>query len=279
MDYQYNDQEGGYNASEEVSKLFIILFNLLTNNPLQPGGRKKTETLTPVTIKQLNEAAQQGQGEFYVDGQLLNNIVIIGMVMKAERNMNALIFELEDGTGRITVKQWLDSEEETIDVEPFQYAKVYGQFRIFSEKKNINCFRIQRVLDHNEITTHILDSIYTHLYHISGANQSMQFSNNNNNNNYNNNNYNNNNNNYNNNQAYDEYQQPQQDQGLSEVQQAIIEIVKCSPLPKGASISLILSQLRMQCSISDDDVQENINFLVSEGYIYNTLDEFHFGAQ
>ena len=130
--------------------------------------------MTPVTLKQLNEATQQGQGEFYVDGQLLNNIVVVGMVMKAERNMNALFFEVEDGTGRMSVKLWLDAEDESreeFSIAPFTYVKVYGHFRIFSEKKSINAFKMTIIKDHNEITTHILECIYTHLYHINGANQ------------------------------------------------------------------------------------------------------------
>ena len=240
--------------------------------------------MTPVTIKQLLSASPQGQGEFFVDGQPLSNIAVVGMVMKVERNANATILEIEDGSGRISVKKWHmmenDDQREEPAIEQFTYAKFFGNFRIFADKKMVNCWRIAPIRNFNEVTHHILECIYVHLYHMNGGSQqNQQYNDGGYNQNYSNQNYDNQGYDQNYNQNYnDNYNQNYDAPQLSSLQQEIIAIVRTGSLPKGTPFQTIVTTLRTKCTVSDEDVRQELAFLSGEGLLYNTINNNHYGA-
>lgn len=140
-------------------------------------ARGDIQTVMPVTVLQLRNA-QHGIDEVYrVDGQPLAQVTFIGRILAVDTshptNTN---YQIDDGTGIIDVKRWSEADEAgatqaaaTQDILPVNnYVRVYGHLRLWQGSLNVVAFRLIPVTDHNEITFHFLDSIYTHLYHTKG---------------------------------------------------------------------------------------------------------------
>lgn len=131
----------------------------------QDGG------LQPLTVKMIDKAIQKpGDDAFYVDGLEVNNVTLVGMVHnKDERNIDTS-FMLDDTTGQIEIKRWIDGQDsyeynEMQSVQNSMYVRVHGHLRTFQNKLNVVAFSVRPITDFNEITFHFLEVIYVHLSH------------------------------------------------------------------------------------------------------------------
>ncbi|CAX43921.1 replication factor A protein 2, putative [Candida dubliniensis CD36] len=129
------------------------------------------QSLTPVTIKQINDATQPvPDAEFKVNNVELNMISFVGVVRKVE-NMNASIsVTIEDGTGSIDVRKWVDEAISTADEECQKYSElkdkyvfVGGSLKQFSNRKTVQNASISPITDSNQIVYHHLSAIEHHL--------------------------------------------------------------------------------------------------------------------
>lgn len=138
------------------------------------GGSQRQQTrssLTPVTIRQINEATQPvPDGEFTVNNVSLNMVSFVGVIRKVENQTSAVILTIEDGTGSVDVKRWVDDKTTTAaeETETFQamensYVYVTGALNEFNQKKAIQQSKIVQITDHNEVLYHMLYSISNHL--------------------------------------------------------------------------------------------------------------------
>ncbi|KAG0578151.1 hypothetical protein M758_4G001600 [Ceratodon purpureus] len=130
--------------------------------------------LQPLTVKMISQAAQKpGDDAFYVDGLEVNNVTLVGMVHdKDERNIDTS-FMLDDTTGRIEIKRWIDGQDsyeynEMQSVQNSMYVRVHGHLRTFQNKLNVVAFSVRPITDFNEVTFHFLEVIYVHLSHTRG---------------------------------------------------------------------------------------------------------------
>ncbi|EMR08743.1 hypothetical protein PNEG_02917 [Pneumocystis murina B123] len=85
---------------------------------------------------------------------------------------------MEDGTGLIEVKQWLEMEtitddnpKKNIDITPDTYVRVIGQLKSFNNKRHIYAHHIRPISDLNEVQYHILETTAIHLYFTRGPPQ------------------------------------------------------------------------------------------------------------
>merc|ERR1712222_192572 len=75
---------------------------------------------------------------------------------------------VEDGTGMIEVKMWIDEEDSELQADRRSrwkegaYVRVIGNLRSFKDTPNIVAFDIQIVEDFNQLTYHMLRAMYTH---------------------------------------------------------------------------------------------------------------------
>ena len=75
--------------------------------------RASNNTLRPVTIRQLINAEQpHPDAEFIVDGAELGQLTFVAVVRNISRNATNIAYSVEDGTGQIEVRQWLDSSSD-----------------------------------------------------------------------------------------------------------------------------------------------------------------------
>ncbi|KAK6199918.1 uncharacterized protein RJT21DRAFT_37650 [Scheffersomyces amazonensis] len=144
--------------------------------------RSQTRTsLTPVTIKQINDAHQDiPDGEFKIHNNELNMVSFVGIIRKVEEQASGVIIKVEDGTGSIDIKRWTDksgslSEDlEKYNQELNKYIFVSGALKSFNDRKSIQNSVIYPVTDHNQILYHHLSAINAHLKAQGVTNKSSQ---------------------------------------------------------------------------------------------------------
>jgi len=135
-----------------------------------PGDGKKVysnQSLTPVTIKMLNDAAF-ADSKFKIDNHELNQITFVGAIVSLEVQQTRINMMIADGSGAITVNHFIDDGQQAqTDLKEATYVRVYGNLRNTGGKM-VTAFRILPLVDCNEINFHMLEVIKTHLFHTRG---------------------------------------------------------------------------------------------------------------
>ncbi|EDK44264.1 conserved hypothetical protein [Lodderomyces elongisporus NRRL YB-4239] len=142
-------------------------------NGSQSGGTKTQgrSSLTPVTIKQILEATQATpDGDFLVHNVTLSMISFVGVVRKVDGQGMSVIITVEDGTGSIDVRKWVDESTTSLAVETEKYSAfknkyvfVGGSLKLHMNKKSIQNAAIALIEDSNQIIYHHLSAIDHHL--------------------------------------------------------------------------------------------------------------------
>ncbi|KAL1902600.1 Replication factor A protein 2 [Sporothrix stenoceras] len=140
------------------------------------GGRNYNEdSLRPVTIKQLleTEEAYPGAPEFTIDGAAITQLTIVGQVGAVNPQPTNVTYRIDDGTGSIDVKKWVDADKSEDETEaPFaldQYVRVFGRLKLFNQKRFVAAHFLRAVDDYNEVSYHALEATYVHLTLTRGA--------------------------------------------------------------------------------------------------------------
>ncbi|KAF8421214.1 replication factor A2 [Tirmania nivea] len=152
-----------------------------------PGSASKdknhTHTLRPVTIKQLLEAqpAPHKEGEWKIDDHDLHHITICGQIRNIAEQATSLTYRLDDGTGVIEAKQWVDPEnphahEARTKLVDNMYVRVLGQLRTVmnSQRKYIAAASAIRPIEFNEVMYHALEATAVHLHFTRGPKEQFE---------------------------------------------------------------------------------------------------------
>jgi len=83
---------------------------------------------------------------------------------------------VDDGTGIIEAKQWIDtdSNKDEMDVESKSklvqdgYCRVWGRVKQFNNKRHVGAHIIRPITDYNEINYHLLEATAVHLFFTRG---------------------------------------------------------------------------------------------------------------
>lgn len=145
--------------------------------PAQEKRGSSSQTLRAVTVKQLvKDVANSDDDVFKVDGVELNNVTIVGQVLTLEDSNTRVLVTIDDGTGTVEVMQWKNGDEtdwvfnqQKAEWQNGVYVRVYGHMRSFERKKSIMAYNIRTVHDYNEVVHHFLQCIFQHLHLTKGA--------------------------------------------------------------------------------------------------------------
>ncbi|XP_030541323.1 replication protein A 32 kDa subunit A-like isoform X2 [Rhodamnia argentea] len=134
-------------------------------NPSKSWG---TQGLIPVTVKQLSEAHQSGdeKSNFSIDGVDVTNVTLVGMVSEKTERVTDVSFALDDGTGRVECRRWLNESSDTKEMEEIHdglYVRLVGHLRSSQGKKQLVAFAVRPVTNFDEVTFHFIDCIHQHL--------------------------------------------------------------------------------------------------------------------
>lgn len=227
------------------------------------------QSITPTTLRMLWTAEHGTDEVFRIDGHPLVQVTFIGKVVSVDDTNNTnLAYKIDDGTGSMDVKFWLETDDtgaaRNKEVLPTgSYVRVYGHLRNWQNSLNVVAFRILPIPDSNEITYHFLEVIRVHLYNtkgpvptgstpgitgvIGGGNvppapapgpspSGVQF---------------------------------------NDIQTAILQIVANAPNKDlGASRNEVVNACNQRWAPTS--ITEHMEFLLSEGHMYTTMDEEHF---
>ncbi|KAI1083435.1 replication protein A, subunit RPA32 [Whalleya microplaca] len=136
------------------------------------------ESLRPVTVKQIIDAemAYGNDGSFRIDGIDITQVTFVGMVRNISPQTTNITYQLDDGTGVIEVKQWLDADKQDHGgdggrpaFQPAQYVRVWGRLKSFGNKRHVGAHVMKPVTDFNEVNYHLLEATYVHLFFTRGA--------------------------------------------------------------------------------------------------------------
>lgn len=133
------------------------------------------DTLRPVTIKQLLDAVfPHPDAEPKVDGHEITQVTFVGQVRNVSMQATNFTYKLDDGTGTIEVKKWIDpeavdnGEQGKEKMAEDGYVRVWGRLKQFNNKRHVGAVVIRPVQDHNEVQYHLLEATAVHLFMTKG---------------------------------------------------------------------------------------------------------------
>ncbi|KAJ5159447.1 uncharacterized protein N7482_006451 [Penicillium canariense] len=147
------------------------------------GGDRDNKTLRPVTVKQIVDASQPfPEANYQVDGADVASVLFIGQVRNISSQSTNVTYKIDDGTGEIEVKKWVDSAladsmdtdegkvagESKNEIELNGYARVSGAIKSFGNKRYVGAHNVLPVKDINELHCHILEATVVHLFFTRG---------------------------------------------------------------------------------------------------------------
>lgn len=241
-----------------------------------PAGKSKNkdrQTLLPLTIRQLKSATQEHQDDSWkVDGAELHQVKIVGNILKVEETSTFTKYDIEDSTGVVEVKMWLDQSDDDTMTERRSacregvYVRAIGIVRSFQGMMHIVSHDVRPVVDHNEITHHFLEAIYQHCQHTKPKPQAAAPG------------------------AWgSQLPMPQQsisagggDQGhsgftaaQSRVLNFFVQNDSHDDDGMGLSLDVVATSLAGE-GIHEKDVRAAVDFLANEGHLYSTIDDNHY---
>ncbi|KAF4763465.1 hypothetical protein N7455_009429 [Penicillium solitum] len=155
-----------------------------TNSPA--GGKtgdRDNKTLRPVTVKQVLDASQPfPEAPFQIDGADVANVLIMGQVRNISSQSTNVTYIIDDGTGGVEVKKWIDSAtadnmdtddgkapgDGKTEVQLNGFARVFGSIKSFANKRYIGAHSVRPLSNINELHTHLLEATAVHLFFTRG---------------------------------------------------------------------------------------------------------------
>jgi len=141
----------------------------LQEGPLQGGGfvnsgvgnaapSYMTETLRPVTIKQLLTWDTDSAGKTFIDNIEVTKIKIVGQVKLATDSAPCRTFIINDGSDEVTVKLYGYAEVKQGDL-----VAIYGRPDSFGGGKEVFAFGVKRIYDPWEVRYHYFAAVAEHV--------------------------------------------------------------------------------------------------------------------
>ena len=130
------------------------------------GARKATDeqTLIPVTIKMLLEAVPNNK--ILLDGREPYHVKLVAAVTAVNKTSTSYGYTVEDGTGSIEVKEWIDEGNLEITklreeaAQEHQYVRIIGKLEEYDNNAQIVAVAVRKLSSGNELIHHLLEVVY-----------------------------------------------------------------------------------------------------------------------
>lgn len=149
-------------------------------------GTYGKDTLRPVTVKQVVDAQQaHADAEFKIDEVEITQICFVGQIRNICTQTTNTTYTLDDGTGTVEVKWWADvedincmdtSEGAVSNPKPVEneWVRVWGRLKAFNNRRHVGVEVIRPIRDKMDITYHLMEATYVHLYFTKGSLDSIK---------------------------------------------------------------------------------------------------------
>lgn len=175
MDYQggdaYGGGGGGFNAGGDNA------FSQNSQGGGGGGGQRRNydeQTIIPVTARMILASQVDPSDAGMVkleDDRNLHHVKLVGAIRSVEQNSTNYNYVIEDGTGIVEVKQWIDENGCTALQEQIakaaeneggnQYVKILGKIKYYDSKMTIVADTVRVLTTGNELTHHFLEVVYS----------------------------------------------------------------------------------------------------------------------
>ncbi|KAK4544472.1 hypothetical protein LTR36_004363 [Oleoguttula mirabilis] len=183
MDYSNNYSTTSYGAQGGAAG-----GGFMPGSQSDSPGAKRTygkDTLRPVTIKQLVDAHHPHPDAeyFMIDNSEATQVTFVGQIRNISTQTTNVTYKLDDGTGIIEVKVWIDAEAFADPAHPGNerpkpveqgYARCWGRLKAFNNKRHVGANVIRPIQDFNEIQYHLLEATAVHLHFTRGSPETLQ---------------------------------------------------------------------------------------------------------
>lgn len=171
MDFQ-GGSGGGFNSMNTNNNGYT---EVPADTPPSSEGRahrsRDEQTVIPVTVLMAMRSQRDPSGGDALvldDGRKLASIKIVGATRQVQDFSTNAVYEVEDGTGLIEVKQWVDdndctamSELRNETLRENVFLKIVGQIKDYDGKKIVVANSIRPLSTGNELTHHMLEVVYS----------------------------------------------------------------------------------------------------------------------
>jgi replication factor A2 len=103
----------------------------------------------------------------------VQQLTFVGQIRNISTQTTNTTYRLDDGTGSIEVKQWIDSD--AAETNPTKaklvegaYCRAWGKLKVFNDRRSVSSQIIRPIEDMNEISYHLLEATAVHLYFTRG---------------------------------------------------------------------------------------------------------------
>ncbi|XP_016963196.1 replication protein A 32 kDa subunit [Drosophila biarmipes] len=233
-------------------------FNATQTAPTGAASNQKGEGIVPLVIKQVVDAPE---GNIELFGMQYAMVCVVGIVRNVETSSTKITYTVEDHSGRIDAHYWLEEGDalKAPEVMVNNYVKVYGTTRSQGGQKTLMVFKLLPVLDPNEVCTHLLEVLNARYraedYKNKGGSGAVASSGSG---------------------SIADFTTSQSSaivSGLDPKQQAVFQAIKSNVSEEGIS----RKELKAKFShISDSELTNILDFMISEGHIYSSIDADHF---
>lgn len=124
---------------------------------------RRIQTIVPVMIGHLLAASSTDETKFW--GIPARMFTFLGIVRNVEETATKISYDVEDQTGTIIALKWLEADKKTSDVTmPMNtYVRIVGLLREQNDKRHVLILRMWPIQDLNELTNHMLEVTYATL--------------------------------------------------------------------------------------------------------------------
>ncbi|KAF1840832.1 replication protein A, subunit RPA32 [Cucurbitaria berberidis CBS 394.84] len=137
-----------------------------------PGGRRdySKDNLRPVTVKQIKEAQVDSGDVFKIDNAVVSQITFVGQICNISAQATHTTYKLDDGTGSVEVKQYIDSDAvdqpnpNKAKLVEGAYCRAWGKLNHWNDRRYVASQIIRPIEDMNEVSYHLLEATAIHLY-------------------------------------------------------------------------------------------------------------------
>ncbi|CAM9306001.1 unnamed protein product [Ascophyllum nodosum] len=265
------------------------------------GGQrsKDKQSILPVNVKQVIESEMTSQESgAKIDGVEVAQVKLVGCIVEMENASTNTEYTIEDTTGRLKVKIFHNDGEGGNDRSAERrsrnqigtYVRVFGNVRSWKDDRHSVAYDMQPISDFNEVTMHVLETIYTHLFLTKGPlpgkasvgggaavaqpnhgvgspglnrnslqrkqgfNSPTQI---------------------NSSASKNPSMHQQSSTGFTPLQQKVLDMFLGADDEQGRSTHDVIAVLQDH-HVSAHQISEAISFLSSEGHLYSTIDEDHY---
>ncbi|XP_012505477.1 PREDICTED: replication protein A 30 kDa subunit [Propithecus coquereli] len=245
-------QGGASGGSDQPSEGSVAL---VTKSP-RLGAR--IQEIIPCCVNQLLTSTLV-DNVFKIRGVVVSQVSIVGIIRRAERARNSILYKIDDMTSKPIEARHLLGRVKAKHTTPLPvgvYAKAFGFLKYSMGAKSLEVLKIRVLEDMNEFTVHILETVNAHMMldkaHQETAGESVPSA-----------------------PSQMDDVGDSHESCLRLIRKKVLRLIHECPQQEGKSIQELQTQLS---SLNIKAIKEAINYLTIEGHIYSTVDQEHFRA-